>query len=182
MKINIGKYLKKGVNRKIDIKIEPFDTYSMDNTLALIILPMLLQLKATKQGVPQEFAEVGGEDYHAQDCFEFYKEDQREMFDKRVKDWDTVLDKMIWSFQQIALEDYSQQYQDQFGNVLRLYFAQIDNFTQAIAVPLSGTTANRPESTVQIPLAIGQFYYDTTIDRPIWWNGTVWKKADGTTV
>jgi len=110
MKINIGRYLKKGVNRKIDIKIEPFDTYSMDNTLALIILPMLLQLKATKQGVPQEFAEVGGEDYHAQDCFDFYKEDQKEMFDKRVKDWDTVLDKMIWSFQQISLEDYSQQY------------------------------------------------------------------------
>ena len=78
--------------------------------------------------------------------------------------------------------DYSQQYQDQFGNALRLYFSQIDNFTQAIAVPLSGTTANRPVSTVQVPLAIGQFYYDTTLDRPIWYNGTVWKKADGTTV
>ena len=78
--------------------------------------------------------------------------------------------------------DYSQQYQDQFGNVLRLYFTQIDNFTQAIAVPLFGTTADRPVSTVQVPLAIGQFYYDTTLDRPIWYNGTVWKKADGTTV
>jgi hypothetical protein len=29
----------------------------------------------------------------------------------------------------IAPVDYSQQYQDQFGNVLRLYFNQIDNFT-----------------------------------------------------
>ena len=110
MKINIGKYLKKGINRKIDIKIDYFDTYSMDHTLALIILPMLLQLKSTKQGVPQEFAEVGGEDYHAQDCFDFYKEDQKEMFEKRVKDWDTVLDKMIWSFQQLVLDDYSKQY------------------------------------------------------------------------
>ena len=78
--------------------------------------------------------------------------------------------------------DYSQQYQDQFGNALRLYFNQIDNFTQAISIPLSGTTSGRPVGTVQVPLAIGQFYYDTTIDRPIWWNGTVWKKADGTTV
>ena len=78
--------------------------------------------------------------------------------------------------------DYSQQYQDQFSNTLRLYFNQVDNFSQAIAIPLSGTTANRPVSTVQIPLAIGQFYYDTTLDRPIWYNGTVWKKADGTTV
>lgn len=78
--------------------------------------------------------------------------------------------------------EYSQAYQDQFSNALRLYFNQIDNFTQAVVVPLSGTTANRPSNTVQVPLATGQFYYDTTLDRPIWWNGTVWKKADGTTV
>lgn len=79
-------------------------------------------------------------------------------------------------------EGYSFGYFDQFSNVLRLYFNQIDNFTQAAAIPLSGTTAERPLSTVQIPLAVGQYYYDTTLDRPIWWNGTVWKKADGTTV
>jgi len=75
-----------------------------------------------------------------------------------------------------------QQYQEQLNNALRLYFNQIDNFTQAAAIPMSGITANRPLSTTNIPLAIGQYYYDTTLDRPIWWNGTVWKKADGTTV
>jgi hypothetical protein len=79
-------------------------------------------------------------------------------------------------------EGYDSGYFDQFSNVLRLYFNQIDNFTQAAAIPLSGITAERPVSTVQVPLAVGQIYYDTTLDRPIWWNGTVWKKADGTTV
>ena len=79
-------------------------------------------------------------------------------------------------------EGYDAGYFDQFSNVLRLYFNQIDNFTQAAAIPLSGITAERPVSTVQVALPIGQFYYDTTLDRPIWWNGTVWKKADGTTV
>ena len=79
-------------------------------------------------------------------------------------------------------EGYDAGYFDQYSNVLRLYFNQIDNFTQAINVPDSGITTNRPVSTVQVPLSIGQFYYDTTLDRPIWWNGTVWKKADGTTV
>ena len=79
-------------------------------------------------------------------------------------------------------EGYDSGYFDQFSNVLRLYFNQIDNFTQAAAIPLSGITAQRPVSTVQVPLAVGQIYYDTTLDRPIWWNGTVWKKADGTTV
>jgi hypothetical protein len=79
-------------------------------------------------------------------------------------------------------EGYAAGYFDQYSNVLRLYFNQIDNFTQAAAIPLSGTTAERPVSTVQAAVAIGQIYYDTTLDRPIWWNGTVWKKADGTTV
>jgi len=79
-------------------------------------------------------------------------------------------------------EGYSFRYFDQYSNVLRLYFNQIDNFTQAAAIPLSGTTAQRPLQSVQAPLPVGQFYYDTTLDRPIWWNGTVWKKADGTTV
>ena len=78
--------------------------------------------------------------------------------------------------------DYDQRYIDQLTNVMRLYFTAIDNFTQAASIPLSGVTANRPIDSVQIPLPVGQFYYDTTLDRPIWWNGTVWKKADGTTV
>jgi hypothetical protein len=79
-------------------------------------------------------------------------------------------------------EGYDAGYFDQFSNVLRLYFNQIDNFTQAVAIPAYGTTAERPVSTIQTVVGIGQIYYDTTLDRPIWWNGTVWKKADGTTV
>jgi hypothetical protein len=79
-------------------------------------------------------------------------------------------------------EGYNANYFDQYSNVLRLYFNQVDNFTQAASIPLSGTTAQRPLQSLQAPLPIGQIYYDTTLDRPIWWNGTVWKKADGTTV
>ena len=79
-------------------------------------------------------------------------------------------------------EGYNSNYFDQYSNVLRLYFNQVDNFTQAASIPLSGTTAQRPLQSLQAPLSIGQIYYDTTLDRPIWWNGTVWKKADGTTV
>jgi hypothetical protein len=79
-------------------------------------------------------------------------------------------------------EGYSASYFDQFSNVLRLYFNQVDNFTQASAIPFSGSTADRPLSTVQVPLAIGQNYFDTTLGIPIYWNGTVWKNASGTTV
>ena len=41
------------IERKIKVRIDPYDTWSMDGTLALIILPMLKQLKATKHGSPE---------------------------------------------------------------------------------------------------------------------------------
>jgi hypothetical protein len=70
----------------------------------------------------------------------------------------------------IAPVDYSQQYQDQFINALRLYFTQIDNFTGFIAQPISGTTDERPA----IQLHEGQLFFDTTLSELIVWNGTAW--------
>lgn len=82
----------------------------------------------------------------------------------------------------IAPVEYSQQYIDQFSNALRLYFGQIDNVTQALIIPDAGTTTERPINTTLIKLQIGQYYFDTTIGRPIWWNGTNWINASGTVV
>jgi hypothetical protein len=110
MKIKIGPFPKKFGDRKIDIHIDKYDTWNMDGTLAMIIYPMLLQLKATKHGVPNEFAEVGGEGHNSQDSFDFYKENVDELFNERIKAWDVALDKMIWSFQQIADGDYDSKY------------------------------------------------------------------------
>lgn len=44
-------------------------------------------------------------------------------------------------------------------------------------VNLNGLSANRPLSSIT-----GQFYFDTTINRPIWWDGTKFINAAGTTV
>jgi len=109
MKINIGPYPKKA-QRRVSVEISPSDTYSMDHTLAYVILPMLIQLKITKHGVPTEFAEVGGEDWQSQDSFDFYKENVNEYFEDRCKEWENVLDKMIWSFEQILLDEYEEKY------------------------------------------------------------------------
>ncbi len=110
MKINIGKFPKKGDRRKIDIQIDGYDTWGLDYTLALIIYPALLQLKATKQGVPNEFGDVGGEDYVAQDSFDFYKETNNWAFDESCKKWEEVLDKMIWSFGELVKGNYEDKY------------------------------------------------------------------------
>ena len=110
MKIKINKYPKGSGDRKLSIEIENFDTWNLDHTLALIILPALLQLKATKHGIPHEFADVGGENYIDQESFDFYKDSHDWAFDEGVKRWEEALDKMIWSFQQLAIEDYEEKY------------------------------------------------------------------------
>ena len=70
------------------------------------------------------------------------------------------------------------EYLIQLTNALRLYFNQIDNFTQNVAKPSFGTTAQRP--TFNLP--IGAIYFDTTLGIPIWYNGTHWVNSSGTIV
>ena len=109
MYVKMGKFPKTG-ERKIDIQIDGYDTWNADNTLAHVIYPMLLQLKATKHGVPSEFVEFGGEDYDQQQSFDFYKEGHNEYFEQGVARWEETLDKMIWSFEQLIDSDYDRKY------------------------------------------------------------------------
>lgn len=110
MKVKIGKY-KRDDSRNVDIQIDKFDTWSLDHSLALIILPALLQLKATGHGIPGNLAEVGGEDYNEQLSFDFYRETSNELFETvAVKRWEEMLDKMIWSFQQLVLDNWDDKY------------------------------------------------------------------------
>lgn len=50
--------------------------------------------------------------------------------------------------------------------------------THSKALQASDTTALRPTKN----LYVGQFFFDTTLTRPIWWTGAAWIKADGTVV
>jgi len=110
MKVNIGKFPKGNSQRKIGIQIDNYDTWNMYHTLALIIYPMLIQLKENKHGVPSDFADVGGESYSKQDSFDFYSDSYNETFEEGCKRWDEIMDKMIWSFEQLIDDDYDSKY------------------------------------------------------------------------
>jgi hypothetical protein len=43
--------------------------------------------------------------------------------------------------------------------------------------PIFGPTSARPTNP-----AVTQFYWDTTLDEPIWWNGSEWIDAAGVQV
>lgn len=44
-------------------------------------------------------------------------------------------------------------------------------------MPISGITSARPTVTT-----VGFPYYDTSLGKPVWWNGSAWKDATGATV
>jgi hypothetical protein len=78
----------------------------------------------------------------------------------------------------LATDEYNRQYTDQLNNILRIYFTQVDSFTQNATIPSSGLTADRPV----LNLKIGDFYFDTTLTLPIWWTGSDWVDAAGNVV
>jgi hypothetical protein len=86
--------------QKVKVHIDRWDTWSMDSTLAHIVLPMLAQLKATKQGAPGvDNADVPKElRMSKKDMTQFAKDGSAD--DKFFKRWDWILDEMIWAFEQ----------------------------------------------------------------------------------
>jgi hypothetical protein len=93
--------------RKVEIKIERYDVWNMDSTLALLVLPMLKQLKEQKHGAPASmagFAQLSQNSY-PQMCFAFYEEGDEAADQAGFAEWDEIMNKMIWSFEQLLDED-----------------------------------------------------------------------------
>ena len=92
--------------QKVKVRIDKWDTWSMDSTLAHIVLPMLAQLKATKQGAPGvDNADVPKElRMSKKDMAQFAKDGSTD--DKFFKRWDWILDEMIWAFNQKCRDDW----------------------------------------------------------------------------
>jgi len=110
MKVNLGRFPKKiNGERKISVKIESFDTWSMDHSLAYIIHPMLLQLKNTKHGSPSVDDEDVPEEIRSTSAppKEFGEYDTDEFHHDR---WEWVLDEMIWAFAQKLDNDADNQF------------------------------------------------------------------------
>ena len=108
------------VHPKIDyVKIDYWDIWNMDSTLAPIILPMLKQLKEHKHGsgivdledVPEYLRCDTTEDWDDQKCFDFYREHEVKEGDRDIHArWNWVLDEMIWAFEQLCDYDNDKEF------------------------------------------------------------------------
>jgi hypothetical protein len=79
------------------VKIDRWDTWSMDHTLGMIALPMLKQLKASKQGSPFVDDEDVPEELKSTSAPP--KENEWDTDDNHFKRWDWALDEMIFAFE-----------------------------------------------------------------------------------
>ena len=96
--------------QKVKVRIDRWDTWSMDHTLAPIILPMLKQLKETKHGAPWvAVADVPKELRPTKKDINAYNKDGS-TDDKFFKRWDYVLDEMIWAFEQKNRDHWEDDY------------------------------------------------------------------------
>lgn len=101
------------------VKIDYWDTWNMDRTLALIALPMLKQLKEKKHGspivdledVPEHLRATNTEDYDAQSTFDFYKEHQIKEGECDIHArWNWVMDEMIFAFEHHLDDSWEEEY------------------------------------------------------------------------
>jgi hypothetical protein len=100
-------------NQRTYIKLDPWDTWSLDCTLASIIIPLLTQLKNTTHVYP-------------------YSEDIQD-----EDDWDEILGKMIWSFQEIVDDNWEAQYILEWPEIDSddLFDKKADEKTWGVSIP-----------------------------------------------
>jgi len=99
--LKVCQWIESKRKRQVYVRIDRYDTWSMDHTLSLIILPMLKQLKTDKHGAPN----VDDEDVPsplrstapgARDRCENDWDTDEHFFIR----WDYVIGEMIWAFEQ----------------------------------------------------------------------------------
>ena len=95
--------LKAFPEQRMKIRIDPWDTWSMDHTLSHIIVPMLKQLKETKHGSPLVDDEDVPEELRSTNAPA--KENDWDTDENWFKRWDWVMNEMIWSFEQKCLDN-----------------------------------------------------------------------------
>jgi len=106
--ITINQIIDRRSDQKIKVRIDKYDTWSMDHTLAPIILPMLVQLKATKHGSPWVDDEDVPEELRSTNAKP--KENEYDTDSNHHLRWDWVLGEMIWAFEQKARNDWESDY------------------------------------------------------------------------
>lgn len=145
----------------VRVKIDPYDTWSMDYTLAYIIVPMLKQLRETKQGSPYV------DDKDVPEKLRSNPVNTWEDENVHVK-WNYVLDHMIWAFEEYTKDDREERFysgetdfvlvKDEDGETSKLKYGPNHTFV----IDMEGWKKN--EDSIQEGLRLFGKYYSNLWD------------------
>lgn len=136
--------------RRIEVRIDNYDTWSMDDTLAYIVLPMLEQLQKTKHGAPFVDDKDVPKELRSTSAPPLSKEDKDvgATDDNHFKRWDWVLDEMIFAFKSKIDEDWTQQ----FHSGTHDWYSEASTFDEASGKPLLFELKRGPNDTAKIDM------------------------------
>ena len=92
------------------VKIDHWDTWSMDHTMSSIIVPMLKQLKETKHGAPLVDDEDVPEELKSTSAPTKKDQEEYDVDDNHFKRWDYVMDEMIFAHQSKLDDDWQERF------------------------------------------------------------------------
>lgn len=115
---------------KVSVHIDNFDTWSMDSTLAHIVLPMLKQLKATKHGAPYVCPEDVPSVLRPSKEEEVAHTESGDTDPKFFERWDWVLDQMIFAF-----ESKHTDWEEQFLSGEQVAWSRFDGCIEMVKGP-----------------------------------------------
>jgi hypothetical protein len=104
--------------RKVKIKLHPYDIWSADHTLSLIILPLIKQLRVTKHGTPWVPDEDVPGDLGIRSTDLPKKENEHEWDDNCAKRWDWILGEIEWTFEQLTDPNSDDDFFEKIGDGL----------------------------------------------------------------
>ena len=110
MKVFIGDYRDDDEKRDVQVSIDDYDLWSMDNTLAYIIAPMLKMLIDKKYGSPF----VNDEDVpeHLRSTAAPPKENDWDTDDLWHQRWEYTVGEMFWAMTQLSMGNDTSQFYD----------------------------------------------------------------------
>jgi hypothetical protein len=104
----VCQWIESKKHRQVYVRIDKWDTWSMDSTLALIVLPMLQQLQVSKHGSPNTDDSDVPEELKSTSAPA--KQFEYDTDANHFKRWDWILGEMIFSFQCKLDDSWQEKY------------------------------------------------------------------------
>lgn len=137
--LKVCQWIESKRTRQVYIRIDKFDSWSADHTLALIAVPLLKQLQANKHGAPF----VADEDVPEGLGLRSYETDKLpadgDVDANHFKRWDWVLSEIIWALEQKTSDTADDQFYSKVDPTMKT--KDINSMMENIVIDWTGMQA-----------------------------------------